>query len=304
MLLPHLSWKTLPADLLHVCTQFSSTITRRSQRWQCPDCHTSVSSRQDLTKHMKIHGKAAEKSAACILLLHACLSLRQLSRLSDCPVLLPQTCNLDGHRLRHQCVHYSILSCSESDTVFSALVTKSSNAWRIRTAFGAGVLRTGSPTIGENTTARLHLTKMAFPTRTPYEGEPPVDPPPSSASSSRDLNAPSRWHENAHGQIYRSPGGPNRGQAQVVTRDEDVEYFWTSPGTGFKHGDPCYSPEAKQLFPAASAGPLDEGLGDIPSLEELWTGSIQARSRSSTPVPLDYGRRDGGDECGQHVGLY
>ncbi len=79
------------------------------------------------------------------------------------------------------------------------------------------------------------------------------------------------------------------GQAQVVTRDEDVEYFWTSPGTGFKHGDPCYSPEAKQLFPAASAGPLDEGLGDIPSLGGALNGvdTGEVTSRSSTPVPLD-----------------
>ncbi|PBK76250.1 hypothetical protein ARMSODRAFT_1078442, partial [Armillaria solidipes] len=85
MLLPSLSWKTLPTDLRHLYSQFSSTVARRSQRWQCPDCHTSVSCRQDLTKRMKIHGKAAENYRVC----------------PDCPVLLPQTCNLDGHRLRH-----------------------------------------------------------------------------------------------------------------------------------------------------------------------------------------------------------
>ncbi|KAK0224699.1 hypothetical protein EDD85DRAFT_237027 [Armillaria nabsnona] len=59
---------------------------------------------------------------------------------------------------------HAILTVTGSDTT---LVTKSINARRIRTAFGAGVLRTGSPTIGENITARLHLTEMAFPTRLP-----------------------------------------------------------------------------------------------------------------------------------------
>ncbi len=101
---------------------------------------------------------------------------------------------------------------------------------------------------------------------TPYENEPPLNPLPSSASSSRDLNAPVDGTKTLTDKPIVSPVAPIDGQAQDVTRDEDVEYFWTSPGTGFKHGDPCYSPEAKQLFPAASAGPLDEGLGDIPSL--------------------------------------
>ncbi|PBK93666.1 hypothetical protein ARMGADRAFT_1079958 [Armillaria gallica] len=104
-----------------------------------------------------------------------------------------------------------------------------------------------------------------IPSGTPYESEPTVDPSPSSALSPHD-NSLVDGTKTLTDKPIVSPEAPFDGQAQVVTRDEDVEYFWTSPRTGFKHGDPCYSPEAKQLFPAASAGPLDEGHGDIPSL--------------------------------------
>ncbi|KAK0209186.1 hypothetical protein DFS33DRAFT_515045 [Desarmillaria ectypa] len=45
-------------------------------------------------------------------------------------------------------------------------------------------------------------------------------------------------------------------------------FLWTSPATGFQHGNMRYSPEAKQLYPAASAGSLlDDGLGSVPFLE-------------------------------------
>ncbi len=124
---------------------------------------------------------------------------------------------------------------------------------------------------------------------TPYENEPPLNPLPSSASSSRDLNAPVDGTKTLTDKPIVSPEAPIDGQAQDVTRDLDVVYFWTSPRTGFKHGNLSYSPEAKQLFPAASAGPLDEGLGDIPSLGGALNGvdTGEVTSRSSTPVPLD-----------------
>ncbi|KAK0434802.1 hypothetical protein EV421DRAFT_1276503 [Armillaria borealis] len=119
---------------------------------------------------------------------------------------------------------------------------------------------------------------------TPYENESPVNPPPSSASSSssssHDLNVPVDGTKTLTDKSIVSPAAPFDGQAQVVARNEDVEFFWTSPGTGFKHGDLCYSPEAKQLFPAASAGPLDEGLGDIPSLG----GALDGVDTGEVPV--------------------
>ncbi|KAK0224705.1 hypothetical protein EDD85DRAFT_1027810 [Armillaria nabsnona] len=246
MLLPHLSWKTLPADLLHVCTQFSSTVARRNQRWQCPDCRTSVSCHQDLTEHMKIHAKTAENYHVC----------------PDCPVLLPQTCNLDGHRLRHHSGNEKFKCTEDPDCVWG-----------------------GSTEDGLAHHRRKYHGKVAphgdgISNETPYENEPPPNPLPSSASSSRDLSATVDGMKTLTDNSIVSPEAPIEGQAQDVTRDEDVEYFWTSPGTGFKHGDPCYSPEAKQLFPAASAGPLDEGLGDIPSLG----GALNGVDTGEVPV--------------------
>ncbi len=43
-------------------------------------------------------------------------------------------------------------------------------------------------------------------------------------------------------------------------------FIWTSPATGFQHGNVRYSPEAKQLYPAASTNSLDDGLGLDPFL--------------------------------------
>ncbi|PBK93658.1 hypothetical protein ARMGADRAFT_1165102 [Armillaria gallica] len=246
MLLPHLSWKTLPADLLHLCTQFSSAVARRNQRWQCPDCHTSVSCHQDLTEHMKIHAKTAENYRVC----------------PDCPVLLPQTCNLDGHRLRHHSGNEKFKCTEDPDCVWGGS-TEDGLAHHRRKYHG-----------------KVTPNGDGISNTTPYENEPPLNPLPPSASSSRDLNAPVDGTKTLTDKPIVSPAAPIDGQAQDVTRNEDIEYFWTSPGTGFKHGDPCYSPEAKQLFPAASAGPLDEGLGDIPSLG----GALNGVDTGEVPV--------------------
>ncbi|KAK0234115.1 hypothetical protein IW262DRAFT_133305 [Armillaria fumosa] len=62
-----------------------------------------------------------------------------------------------------------LLTATDSDTT---LVTRSSNAQRIRNAFGVGAPRTGLPTIEENIMARRHLMEAAFPTRLPTKVNP------------------------------------------------------------------------------------------------------------------------------------
>ncbi|KAK0434804.1 hypothetical protein EV421DRAFT_2022822 [Armillaria borealis] len=44
-------------------------------------------------------------------------------------------------------------------------------------------------------------------------------------------------------------------------------FIWTSPATGFQHGNVRYSPEAKQLYPAASTNFLDDVSASIRSWE-------------------------------------
>ncbi|KAK0234105.1 hypothetical protein IW262DRAFT_1477495 [Armillaria fumosa] len=246
MLLPRLSWKTLPAHLLHLCTQFSSTITRRSQRWECPECHTSVSCHQDLTEHMKMHAPTAENCRVC----------------PDCPVLL-QTCNLDSHRLGHHTGNEKF-KCTEDPDCLWGGSTEDGLAHHRRKYHGKAAPN------GDGVS------------KTPYESEPTDNLPPSLASSSRDFNPPVNDTKTPTAEPIVSPEAPFDGQAQVVTRDDDVEKFWTSSGTGFKLGDPCYSLEAKQLFPAASsAGPLDGGLDDISS---LGGGALDGADTGEVPV--------------------
>ncbi|KAK0479751.1 hypothetical protein IW261DRAFT_1478946 [Armillaria novae-zelandiae] len=235
MLLPRLSWKTLPVDFLHLCTQFSSTVARKSG--QCPECHTSVSCHQDLAEHTKTHTKTAENYRVC----------------PDCPVLL-QTCNLDGHRLRHHSGNEKF-KCTEDPGCVWGGSTKDRLTHHRRKYHGKAVPN------GDG-----------IPNETPYESEPTVNRPLSLASSSRDIDPPVDGTKTLMAKPIVCPEAPFDGQAQVVTRDDDVESFWSSFGAGFKHGNPCYPPKAKQLFPAASAGPLDEGLENVLSIRGALDG--------------------------------
>ncbi|KAK0185120.1 hypothetical protein F5146DRAFT_1071495 [Armillaria mellea] len=229
MLLSHLSFKTLPANLLHFWTRFSSTIARRSKRWECPDCHMNMSCHQDLTEHMKIHAKTAENYRVC----------------PDCPVLLPQACNLDGHRLRHHSGDEKFKCTEDPDCV-----------WGGSTEDGLAHHR-------RKYHSKAPPSEDGISNKTPSESEPTVEPPPSSASLLQDLNVPADVAKTHTDKPIVSPATPFNDQAQVATRDRDgdgdgdVGFFSTSPGTGSKHGDPCYSPGAKQLFHA---------VDDIPSL--------------------------------------
>ncbi|KAK0500993.1 hypothetical protein EDD18DRAFT_1146834 [Armillaria luteobubalina] len=245
MLLPRLSWKTLPTDLLHLCTQFTSTITRKSQRGQGPECHTSVSCSQDLTEHIKANTKTAENYRVC----------------PDCPILL-QTCNLDGHRLRHHSGNEKF-TCTEDPGCLWGGSTKDELAHHRRKYHGKAAPNGDAVS------------------QTPYGNEPTDNPPPSLASSSLDLHPPVDGMKRPTAEPIVSPKALFDGQAQGVTRDEDVGYVWTSSRTGFKHGDPCYSPEAIQLFPADNAGPLHEGLDDISS---LGGGALDGADTSEVPV--------------------
>ncbi|KAK0185130.1 hypothetical protein F5146DRAFT_1228075 [Armillaria mellea] len=269
MLLSHISFKTLPANLLHFWTRFSSTIARRNQRWECSDCHMNMSCHQDLTEHMKIHAKTAENYRVC----------------PDCPVLLPQACNLDGHRLRHHSGNEKFKCTEDPDWV-----------WGGRTEDGLAHHR-------RKYHGKATPSGDGISSKTPSENEPTVNPPPSSGSLSHDLNAPVDATNILTDEPIVSPAAPIDGQAHVVTRDEDVEFVWTSPGTGSKHGDPCYSPKAKQLFPAASSGTLHEGLDDIPSLGDALDGIYRRGRAHQERCTSVNGRGDGGDECGQLIGL-
>ncbi|KAK0479711.1 hypothetical protein IW261DRAFT_1593674 [Armillaria novae-zelandiae] len=231
MFLSHLSWKTLSADLLHLCTQFSPTISRRSQRWQCPECHTNASCHRDLAEHMKIHAKTAENYRVC----------------PDCPVLLPQTCNLDDHRHRHHSGNEKYKCTEDPDCVWGGS-TEDGLAHHRRKYHGKAA---------PNGDGIFNAT--------PYESEPTVNPPPLLASSSDDLNSPVDATKKLTAGPFVSREAPD-GQAQVVTRDEDVGFLLTSPGTSSKQDDPCYSPEAKQLIHASSPGVFDGDLDEIPSL--------------------------------------
>ncbi|KAK0466008.1 uncharacterized protein EV420DRAFT_1509285 [Desarmillaria tabescens] len=247
MLFPHISWKTLPADLLHLCSQFSSAVSRGNQRWQCPDCTKTVSGRQDLNKHMKIHAKAAENYLVC----------------SDCPVVLLQEGHLDGHRLRHHSGNEKYKCKDSPDCIWGGSTEDALTAHR-RKYHGKISPYRDSVSIG-----------------TCCENEPTVDPSPSPWTNDFDTPA----NSSTHGEMFMdrstasaSSNGvtPFDGPTQVTPRKEEI-FFWTSPAPGFQRGDPRYSPEAKQLYPAASAGPLDDGLDSISplggKLEEFGTGT-------------------------------
>ncbi|KAK0501001.1 hypothetical protein EDD18DRAFT_1146885 [Armillaria luteobubalina] len=230
MFLSHLSWKTLPANLLHLCTRFSSTIARRGQRWECSECHTGASRHEDLTEHMKIHAKTAENHRVC----------------PDCPVLLPQTCDLDGHRLRHHSGDEKF-KCTEDPDCLWGGSTEDGLAHHRRKYHGKAAPN------GDGISSA-----------TPYESEPTDNPPPSLELSSRDLNPPVDGTKTLTAQTIVFPEAPD-GQAQVVTMDEDVRLPLASPGTGSKQDNPYYSSRARLLSSASSTG-LDKDLDNIPSL--------------------------------------
>ncbi|KAK0465998.1 uncharacterized protein EV420DRAFT_805677 [Desarmillaria tabescens] len=234
MLFPHISWKTLPADLLHLCSQLSSTVARGNQRWQCPDCATTASGREDLNKHMKIHAKAAENYLVC----------------SDCPVVLLQESNLDGHKLRHHSGNEKYKCKDSPDCIWGGSTQDALTAHRRKYH---GKISPYGDSVSNGTSCENEPTVDPLPSSWPYNFDTPAnDPTPDEAFMDRSTASAS-----SNGVT------PSDGPTQVTPRDED-NFFWTSPAPGFQHGDLRYSPEAKQLYPAANAGPLDDGLNSIP----------------------------------------
>ncbi|KAG7451920.1 uncharacterized protein BT62DRAFT_271350 [Guyanagaster necrorhizus] len=230
MLSPHFSFRTLPTDVLHLCSRLFSTVARGTQRWQCPDCTVMVSRRQDLDRHMKIHSKAAENHGVC----------------PDSPVIPLQKSNLDTHRLRHHSGNEEYKCMDATDCTWGASTQDALT--RHRRKHQATI-----PPCGDSIS-----------NGTPFEIEPTADPSPSSWLN--HVNAPADGTDPS-GTFVDSGASPFDGPSRVTPGNED-DYFWTSPETGFQHGNTRYSPEAKQLYPAASAGPSldDDEIVPIPSL--------------------------------------
>ncbi|KAK0466004.1 uncharacterized protein EV420DRAFT_1636574 [Desarmillaria tabescens] len=232
----------LPTHHLLPCLQLPFAMVRGNKQIQCPDCTTMVSHQKDLKRHMILHAKL-QRWYAC----------------PDCPVRLLQKSNLETHRAKHHTGNEKY-KCTDSRNC----------TWG---GISQGVLTKHRRKYHGNVPPSGDIVQP-IPDGSSYERETTAES--SGSSSSYDFEAPTGGGLNP-GETFMdrfiASSFPNEGAGfnrpmtpQAPETERNI--LWTSPTTGFQHGNVCYSPEAKQLYPAASTGSLlDDGLDFIPFLE-------------------------------------